>query len=100
MFAHRVEFDVFHQDDLTRFRAENGAVDNIIEVLSIAVGEKFERACRARGRSQQSFALRILSYRFEQTSKHILHARELGCAAFRQTSNPTLGRFQFRFAVV
>ena len=38
MFAHRVEFDVFHQDDLTRFRAEDGAVNNIIEVLSIAVG--------------------------------------------------------------
>jgi hypothetical protein len=43
--------------------------------------------------------LRIFSDCFEKISKRILHARELGRAAFRQTSNAPLSRLQFRLAV-
>src|SRR5215470_16422557 len=47
MFAHRVKFDVLHQNDLACFRAEDRVVNNFIEVLMISVGEKFEGKRRA-----------------------------------------------------
>ena len=44
MFAHRVKLDVFNENDLTRIRIENRAVDDVLDRLTITLGEKFERS--------------------------------------------------------
>src|SRR5436853_2123697 len=99
MFAHRVELDVFDENDLARFRAEDRAVNNLFQVLAVTIREELERLGRACRSSEQTFALRILADRFEQIAKRLLHARELRCATLGQTAYPALRRLQFRFAV-
>ncbi len=47
MLAHRIKLDVFDQNDLARFGVEDRAVNDLLEILPVAVGEKFERFCRA-----------------------------------------------------
>src|SRR2546423_5511167 len=49
MLAHRIELDVFDQNDLARFGTEDCAVDDLVEVLAISVGKKLECA-RGSGR--------------------------------------------------
>ena len=51
MLAHGIELDVFDQHNLARFRTEDCAVDDLVQVLAISVGKKLECARRSGGRS-------------------------------------------------
>jgi len=99
MFAHRIQFDVFYENDLAGFRAEDGIVHQFIEILPVTVGQKLKRARRTARSSEQTFASWIFADCLEQIAKCFFHPRELGPAAFGNTSNAALSRLQFRFAV-
>src|SRR5262249_28082775 len=100
MFAHRIELDVFYENDLACFGAEDCAIDDLSEVLAVSIREKLKRT-RGPGRcSEQPFALRIFADRLQQIAESFFHSRQLRCAAFWNAADAAFGRLQFRLAVV
>ena len=65
MFAERVKFDVFDQDDLARLRIEDRIVNDLFDALAIALGEKFHRARGTRGRAREALSLGVFADCFE-----------------------------------
>ena len=49
MFAHRVKLDVFDEHDLARIRMEDRLVDDLIQILPVAIGQKLKGPRRAAG---------------------------------------------------
>ena len=66
MLAHRIEFDVFDENDFARFRIEDGVVDDLLDALAIALREKFHRARRPSWRFRQALAIPVFTDRVEQ----------------------------------
>src|SRR5881392_3336279 len=46
VFAQRIKFDVFDQNDFACGRSKDGIVDNLLEILAVALRQKFEGVCR------------------------------------------------------
>src|SRR5207237_6165158 len=66
MLAHRIEFDVFDENDFARFRIEDGVVDDLLHALAIALREKFHRARSPSWRFRQALAIPVFTDRVEQ----------------------------------
>ena len=60
MFAQRIKLDVFDQNDLACSGLENRPVDDLIEILPIALREKLQGARRAIGRAPETFSISVL----------------------------------------
>ena len=65
MLAHRIKLDVLHENDLARVRSENRLVNDGVEILAITVGQKLVGFRRPDRSLEQTFALRILTDRFQ-----------------------------------
>ncbi len=65
VFAKAEEFDVLDDDHFVVADAEGGAVQNCIEILVVAAGEKLERFFKALRRFAQAFAVRIFADQFD-----------------------------------
>src|SRR5947207_15019028 len=61
VFAQRIKLDVFHEDDLARFRIEERVIDDVVQVLAVTIGEKFKGARRPVRRAEQALALGIFA---------------------------------------
>ena len=61
VLAHRIELDVFYENDLARAGLEDRVVDQLVEALPITLGKEFEGAGRARGSFQEPIPRRILA---------------------------------------
>src|SRR5205823_3112310 len=97
MLAHGVKLDVFHHYDLARVRLEDRAINYFIDTLAIAVSQKLECFCCTCRCPYQTFALRVFADGVEQLEKRLFHARQLGCAASRNTPDAALSCFEFTF---
>jgi hypothetical protein len=61
VFAEGKDFNVFDDDQLVVVFVEDGAVDNVAQVLLVTLGEEEHGLGIALGRAQQPFALRVLA---------------------------------------
>src|SRR5438045_3111957 len=95
VLAHGVKLDAFHNYDLARIRLEDRAINYFIDTLAIAVSQKLECFCCTRRCPYQPFALRVCADGVEQLEKRPFHARQLGCAASRNTPDAALSCFEF-----
>ena len=68
MFAHRIKLDVFDQNNLARFRIEDGVVNDLFDALAITLREKFHCPRRAGRRFYQTLSRRIFPDRIEQVA--------------------------------
>src|SRR5206468_9134881 len=60
------KFDVFDQNDLACIGRKHSIVDNLLEILPIALGQKLEGTRRTVGSPSQTFAIRIFADAFKQ----------------------------------
>ncbi len=61
VLAQRIQLNILDQNDLARIRFENRIVNDLIEVLPIALRKKFQGACRPVGCTSQAFSIKIFA---------------------------------------
>src|SRR5947207_13691180 len=87
VFAQGIKLDVFHEDDLARFRVEDRVIDDVVQVLAVTIGEKFKGACGPVRCPEQTLPLGIFADGCEQIAEGTLHSGELCRAAWAQTGD-------------
>src|SRR5215203_3830235 len=100
MLAHRVKLDVLHEHNLARFRFEDRVVHNLIQALPVAGGQELESSCRATGRLEQAFPLRVFPDGIKNLMKRTLQTCDSRRAAPRDLANPTISGLEFSLVVV
>src|SRR6267143_1911755 len=98
MLAHRVKFDVFDENDLARIRIENRAVDDILDTLTITLGEKFERSSSSDWRPSQSLARCVFANCFQDLVKRLRQRIQLFLLEATRLAGKSLTNFEFRVA--
>ena len=100
VLTHRVELDVFHENDFARVGIVDRAVNNFVEILPVSIGQELEGARGPIGRSLQTIALRIFTNGLEQAEKGLFHGSELGCSARSDAANPAFRRLEFSLVIM
>jgi len=70
----------------------------LVQALPVTGSQKFECARSTDRGSDQAFALRIFTNRFEQAEKRLLHARDPSGAAPLNFADPAFSRLQLSFS--
>src|SRR6266516_2678719 len=68
MFAHRIKLDVLDENDLARFRLEDGIINNLVQVLPIPLGEELQSTRRPIRRASQTFSIQIFADALKQVA--------------------------------
>ena len=78
VLAHAVELDILHDHHAVGVLREDGAVDDVFEVSSIAGGQEFKGLGHARRSLLQSLARRVLAEFHQQFAHQYLDTAKVG----------------------
>lgn len=80
MFAETKDFDIFHDNHLIMVLVEDGVVDNVSDILLIALCEKQHRLRVSRRRIEDTFSVWVFANTFQYGSDSSSHFLEpFGC---------------------
>ena len=95
MLAHAEDLDILDNDHLAVPLVEDGVVDNVLDVLLVALGEEHEGLGVALGGGQEALPVRVLSDALEDGANRILDLLEARSGLLLALLEPGAGSLAF-----